>query len=115
MPSSLVGYPPFSDEREDMALNKQIIGGHYSFPKEYWKDISEEGSQVSLSHLMILCTCTISQHEYHNLHSMNFSAAIDLVKKLLTVDPKKRATLEEVIGHPWFKVSHGSVCNVVIT
>lgn len=54
-----------------MALNKQIIGGHYSFPKEYWKDISEE--------------------------------AIDLVKKLLTVDPKKRATLEEVIGHPWFK------------
>lgn len=67
----LVGYPPFSDEREDMALNKQIIGGHYSFPKEYWKDISEE--------------------------------AIDLVKKLLTVDPKKRATLEEVIGHPWFK------------
>lgn len=107
MPFSLVGYPPFSDEREDMALNKQIIGGHYSFPKEYWKDISEEGTQVSLSHLMILCT--ISQHRYHIFHFINFSAAIDLVKKLLTVDPKKRATLEEVIGHPWFKVSHGSV------
>ena len=30
--------------------------------------------------------------------------AIDVVKKLLTVDPKKRATLEEVISHPWFKV-----------
>nr|XP_022336022.1 LOW QUALITY PROTEIN: serine/threonine-protein kinase Chk2-like [Crassostrea virginica] len=68
---SLVGYPPFSDEREDMALNKQIIGGHYSFPSEYWKDISED--------------------------------VIDVVKKLLTVDPKKRATLEEVISHPWFK------------
>ncbi|XP_078336963.1 serine/threonine-protein kinase Chk2-like [Crassostrea virginica] len=64
----LVGYPPFSDEREDMTLNKQIIGGHYSFPSEYWKE-----------------------------------DAIDVVKKLLTVDPKKRATLEEVISHPWFK------------
>ena len=31
--------------------------------------------------------------------------AIDVVKKLLTVDPKKRATLEEVISHPWFKVT----------
>ncbi|XP_078338977.1 serine/threonine-protein kinase Chk2-like [Crassostrea virginica] len=69
----LVGCPPFSDERKDMALNKQIIGGHYSFPSEYWKDISED--------------------------------AIDVVKKLLTVDPKKRATLEEVISHPWFKVT----------
>ena len=43
---SLVGYLPFSDEREDMNLNKQIIGGHYSFPSEYWKDISEDGNNT---------------------------------------------------------------------
>ena len=43
---SLGGYPPFSDEREDMTLNKQIIGGHYSFPSEYWKDISEDGNNT---------------------------------------------------------------------
>ncbi|XP_064612779.1 serine/threonine-protein kinase Chk2-like isoform X3 [Liolophura sinensis] len=38
----LVGYPPFSDERKDMDLPKQILGGHFSFPEEYWKDISNE-------------------------------------------------------------------------
>lgn len=30
------------------------------------------------------------------------SDAKDLVKKLLTVDPQKRITLEEVIEHNWF-------------
>ena len=40
---SLVGYPPFSDERKDMDLSKQILGGHYDFPDEYWKDISDDG------------------------------------------------------------------------
>ncbi|XP_048742373.1 serine/threonine-protein kinase Chk2-like [Ostrea edulis] len=67
----LAGYPPFSDEREDMSLDKQIKEGHYTFPTEYWKGISEP--------------------------------AIDLIKKLLTVDPKKRITLAEVVNHPWFK------------
>ena len=43
---SLVGYPPFSDEREDMNLNKQIIGGHYSFPSEYYIDISNDGNNT---------------------------------------------------------------------
>jgi serine/threonine protein kinase len=32
-------------------------------------------------------------------------SAIDLIKKLMTVDVKKRITLEEAINHPWFKVS----------
>ncbi|KAK3102300.1 hypothetical protein FSP39_010344 [Pinctada imbricata] len=67
----LAGYPPFSDERTDMDLPKQIMGGNFSFPKQYWKGISEE--------------------------------AIDLIKKLMTVDVKKRITLSEAINHPWFK------------
>ncbi|KAL5017608.1 hypothetical protein ScPMuIL_007197 [Solemya velum] len=37
----LAGYPPFSDERKDIDLPKQILGGHYTFPKQYWKGISE--------------------------------------------------------------------------
>ncbi|KAK3595769.1 hypothetical protein CHS0354_025403 [Potamilus streckersoni] len=67
----LVGYPPFSDERKDLELPKQILGGHYTFPKQYWKDISDD--------------------------------AIDLVKKLLTVDPEKRITLSAALNHPWLK------------
>ena len=31
--------------------------------------------------------------------------AIDLIKKLLTVDPKKRITVEEALQHPWISVS----------
>ena len=40
---SLVGYPPFNDERKDMELPRQITGGHYQFHTEYWKDISDGG------------------------------------------------------------------------
>ena len=43
---SLAGYPPFSDERKDMDLPKQILGGHYTFPKQYWKGISETGRWI---------------------------------------------------------------------
>ncbi|XP_064620238.1 serine/threonine-protein kinase Chk2-like [Lineus longissimus] len=65
----LVGYPPFTDERKDMDLSKQITTGQYDFPKDYWADISTK--------------------------------AVDLIKKLLTVDPKKRITLVEALNHPW--------------
>ncbi|XP_005112692.1 serine/threonine-protein kinase Chk2 [Aplysia californica] len=67
----LSGYPPFSDERKDMDLPKQILGGHYSFPKQYWKDVSE--------------------------------TAIDLIKKMMVVDPKKRIDFADVLNHPWLQ------------
>ncbi|GFS09821.1 serine/threonine-protein kinase Chk2 [Elysia marginata] len=67
----LSGYPPFSDERKDMDLPKQIMGGHYSFPNQYWEDVSE--------------------------------TAIDLMKKMMVVDPKKRLTFDEVLAHPWLQ------------
>ena len=40
----LVGYPPFSDDRKDMPLPKQILGGHYDFPNEFWKNVSNDGT-----------------------------------------------------------------------
>lgn len=67
----LAGYPPFSDERKDMELSKQILGGHYTFPKQYWKEVSDD--------------------------------AIDMIKKLMTVEPEKRITLADALNHPWFK------------
>ena len=30
--------------------------------------------------------------------------AIDLIKKLMTVDPKKRISLTDALAHPWLKV-----------
>ena len=32
-------------------------------------------------------------------------SAVDLIKKMMTVDSKKRPTLADVLNHPWFKVS----------
>ena len=26
-----------------MELAKQIVGGHYDFPEQYWKDVSDDG------------------------------------------------------------------------
>ena len=40
---SLVGYPPFSAERNDMKLPAQILNGNYSFPKQFWGDITDDG------------------------------------------------------------------------
>ncbi|BFZ05370.1 hypothetical protein BsWGS_08409 [Bradybaena similaris] len=67
----LSGYPPFSDERKDMDLPKQIMGGHFTFPKQYWTDVSE--------------------------------TAVDLIKQMMIVDPKKRITFADVLNHPWLK------------
>lgn len=35
--------------------------------------------------------------------------ALDLVKKLLIVDPKVRFTTEEALRHPWLQVGVGTV------
>ena len=42
---------------------------------------------------------TISGQDFFNL-SKN---AIDLIKKLLTINPEKRISAEEALNHPWFK------------
>uniref|UniRef100_A0A183T373 Protein kinase domain-containing protein n=1 Tax=Schistocephalus solidus TaxID=70667 RepID=A0A183T373_SCHSO len=42
----LVGYPPFTDEREDFELQQQIIGGHFDFPERFWSGISESAKDL---------------------------------------------------------------------
>ncbi|UJR09328.1 hypothetical protein I4U23_013571 [Adineta vaga] len=37
----LVGYPPFSESISGTPLNDQIIQGLYTFPNEFWSDVSE--------------------------------------------------------------------------
>lgn len=67
----LGGYPPFSDEITEYSLHDQICQGHYSFPPEFWKNVSDD--------------------------------AIDLIKQLLILDPKKRLTTVEALEHPWMQ------------
>ncbi len=39
----LGGYPPFSDEIKEYSLQDQICNARYSFPTEYWKDVTSDG------------------------------------------------------------------------
>ena len=65
----LSGCPPFSRERTDKSLIRQVCDGDYTFPKSKWADVSE--------------------------------SAMDLVKRLMTVDKKHRLTAEQALIHPW--------------
>ncbi|XP_065184322.1 serine/threonine-protein kinase Chk2-like [Sycon ciliatum] len=67
----LAGYPPFSDEITDMSMADQIKKGRYSFPQQYWGNVSQD--------------------------------AKELIRKLLTVDPKKRFSITEALDHTWTK------------
>ncbi|THD23867.1 Ovarian-specific serine/threonine-protein kinase Lok [Fasciola hepatica] len=42
----LVGYPPFTDERQDHDLQTQIIRGLYDFPDVYWGEISDDAKSL---------------------------------------------------------------------
>lgn len=37
-------------------------------------------------------------------------AAKDLIKRMLTIDPKRRITVEGILDHPWIK----TVCNLML-
>lgn len=44
--TSLVGYPPFTDERKDCDLKTQITNGLYDFPDIYWKGVSDSAKDL---------------------------------------------------------------------
>ncbi|CAF0809215.1 unnamed protein product [Adineta ricciae] len=37
----LVGYPPFSESPDSLPLTEQILKGLYTFPDEFWSDVSD--------------------------------------------------------------------------
>jgi len=41
-----VGYPPFSESISGTPLNDQIIQGLYTFPDEFWSDVSESAKDL---------------------------------------------------------------------
>ncbi|VDP99304.1 unnamed protein product [Trichobilharzia regenti] len=48
----LVGYPPFTKQREDCDLETQIVKGLYDFPQNFWHGISQEA--ISLIKRMLV-------------------------------------------------------------
>ncbi|CAF1291905.1 unnamed protein product [Adineta steineri] len=42
----LVGYPPFSESPDSPPLTEQILKGLYTFPDEFWSDVSEPAKDL---------------------------------------------------------------------
>ena len=64
-------------------------------------------------HVYYACVCIYVIYMYVFMYYMFLLCgyiAVDLIKKLLTVDPKKRITTSEALDHKWIKVSIMSVC-----
>lgn len=42
----LVGYPPFSESPDGPSLTDQILKGLYTFPAEFWSDVSDTAKDL---------------------------------------------------------------------
>ena len=49
----LSGYPPFSSEIKEHALTDQITRGMYTFPPEYWRNVSSEAIDLIKNFLIV--------------------------------------------------------------
>ncbi|CAH8563794.1 unnamed protein product [Heterobilharzia americana] len=60
----LVGYPPFTKQRQDFDLETQIIKGLYDFPQNFWHGISQEA--IKLIGRMLV----VEPHERSSIHDV---------------------------------------------
>lgn len=95
---------------EDEPVEDQIKAGKFNFPDEYWGNISDEGQFFFSSLLSVLLFFFLSKNKRQtNSFSLRPSPwhlppAIDLICNLLVVDPKERASIDDVLKHPWFNI-----------
>ena len=98
---SLGGYPPFSDEIKEYSLHDQIVNARYSFPDQYWDGVSPQGIvDIELGNLFEGRPCCIEGVE---ITCSLFPPAIDLIQRLLTLDPSERITINDAMSHPWLQ------------
>lgn len=84
---SLGGYPPFSDEIKEHSLHDQIVNARFSFPDQYWDGTSPQGTYILDRSVKVV----------------TLSSAIDLIQRLLTLDPQERITIKDAMNHPWLQ------------
>jgi calcium/calmodulin-dependent protein kinase I len=96
----LSGYTPFyGDDQQE--LFDSIMKGQYEFDEEYWCNISDEGNTEGVIYNII---DNLTQHVY--------IIAKNMINRLLTFDPKKRATAEEALKDPWITSEENSGINL---
>ncbi|XP_064400308.1 mitogen-activated protein kinase 14-like [Halichondria panicea] len=89
---------PGSDYRDHLMKILQICG---SPDEELMQKIEGESARTYIKSLT-----TFPKKDFHKFFVGANSVAIDLLEKLLTMDPDRRPTAEQALGHPYFSKYH---------
>ncbi|CAH8587890.1 unnamed protein product [Schistosoma margrebowiei] len=81
----LVGYPPFTKQRQDFDLETQIINGLYDFPKMFWHGISEEAINL-IKHMLVV-------------NPINRSSIYDVLEDPWLIDAEIQNEVQQLISH----------------
>ncbi|CAH8586042.1 unnamed protein product [Schistosoma bovis] len=81
----LVGYPPFTKQRQDFDLETQIINGLYDFPKMFWHGISEEAINL-IKHMLVV-------------NPANRSSIYDVLEDPWLIDAEIQNEVQQLISH----------------
>ncbi|CAH8587992.1 unnamed protein product [Schistosoma curassoni] len=81
----LVGYPPFTKQRQDFDLETQIINGLYDFPKMFWHGISEEAINL-IKHMLVV-------------NPVNRSSIYDVLEDPWLIDAEIQNEVQQLISH----------------
>jgi len=92
----LVGYPPFSSSESGKPMNDQIINGLYTFPDEFWSDVSDSVKDLIRKMMCIdpvrrLTIDEVLQHPWLNDDVENTTR----VDNILYPMPRKSSTNEK--------------------
>ncbi|CAH8598111.1 unnamed protein product [Schistosoma haematobium] len=81
----LVGYPPFTKQRQDFDLETQIINGLYDFPKMFWHGISEEAINL-IKHMLVV-------------NPVDRSSIYDVLEDPWLIDAEIQNEVQQLISH----------------
>ncbi|CAF1942077.1 unnamed protein product [Rotaria magnacalcarata] len=97
----LVGYPPFSESHDSAPLNEQILKGLYTFPDEFWSEISAPAKDLIRQMMCVdpikrLTITSVLEHPWlANDHDNTVRVDKIMYPTLQTMKSMKRAARDE--------------------
>ena len=86
----LCGCPPFSTERTDKTLVRQVCDGDYSFPKSKWANISDSAIDLVEKLMKVDKKIRYSAEQALNHPWLNDQQNVDRAKQLMNTESKKQ-------------------------
>ncbi|CAF0965955.1 unnamed protein product [Rotaria magnacalcarata] len=96
-----VGYPPFSESHDSAPLNEQILKGLYTFPDEFWSEISAPAKDLIRQMMCVdpikrLTITSVLEHPWlANDHDNTVRVDKIMYPTLQTMKSMKRAARDE--------------------